>query len=102
MKYIIPGAVISNNGKQIKSNAVMIEIISKDNAQKKLNKEVAVRQSEYYLRPGEDVYQKIRQNLFIKVVVDKKSCFVGQPVLATFKLFSRLESKSDIVKWQAL
>lgn len=97
-KYIIPGAVINNNGKQIKSNAVMIEIISKDNAQKKLNKEAAVRQSEYYLRPGEDVYQKIRQNLFIKVVVDKKSCFVGQPVLATFKLFSRLESKSDIVK----
>lgn len=97
-KYIIPGAVINNNGKQIKSNAVMIEIISKENAQKKLNKEAAVRQSEYYLRPGEDVYQKVRQNLFIKVVVDKKSCFVGEPVLATFKLFSRLESKSDIVK----
>ncbi len=97
-KYIIPGAVINNNGKQIKSNAVMIEIISKENAQKKLNKEAAVRQSEYYLRPGEDVYQKVRQNLFIKVVVDKKSCFVGEPVLATFKLYSRLESKSDIVK----
>ena len=32
------------------------------------------------------------------MVVDKKSCFVGEPVLATFKLFSRLESKSDIVK----
>jgi len=97
-KYIIPGAVINNNGKQIKSNAVMIEIISKEKAQKKLNKEAAVRQSEYYLRPGEDVYQKVRQNLFIKVVVDKKSCFVGEPVLATFKLYSRLESKSDIVK----
>lgn len=97
-KYIIPGAIINNNGKQIKSNELMIEIVSKENAQKKLNKEAAVRQSEYYLRPGEDVYQKVRQNLFIKVVVDKKSCFVGEPVLATFKLFSRLESKSDIVK----
>lgn len=58
-KYIIPGAVINNNGKQIKSNAVMIEIISKENASKKLNKEAAVRQSEYYLRPGADVYQKV-------------------------------------------
>jgi hypothetical protein len=30
--------------------------------------------------------------------VDKRNCFVGEPVLATFKLYSRLESKSDIVK----
>ena len=34
----------------------------------------------------------------MKVLVDKRSCFVGEPVLATFKLYSRLESKSDIVK----
>ena len=31
-------------------------------------------------------------------MVDKRSCFIGEPVLATFKLYSRLESKSDIVK----
>ena len=34
----------------------------------------------------------------MKVLVDKKVCFVGEPVTATFKLYSRLESKSDIVK----
>jgi len=54
--------------------------------------------SEYFLQPGEDPYEKMRQNLFMKVIVDKRSCYVGQPVLATFKLYSRLESKSDIVK----
>jgi hypothetical protein len=34
----------------------------------------------------------------MKVLVDKRTCFVGEPVLATFKLYSRLQSKSDIVK----
>jgi hypothetical protein len=34
----------------------------------------------------------------MKVVVDKRACFVGEPVTAVFKLYSRLESKSDIVK----
>ena len=34
----------------------------------------------------------------MKVLVDKRVCFVGEPVTAIFKLYSRLESKSDIVK----
>ena len=96
-KYIIPGAVINSNGKLLKSNEVRIEVILKENAIQLLNKE-QLQVSEYYLRPGEDVNEKIRQNLFLKVMVDKRSCFVGEPVVATFKLYSRLESKSDIVK----
>jgi hypothetical protein len=54
--------------------------------------------SDYFLRPGEDPYQKIKQNLFVKVMVNKKACYVGEPVLATFKLYSRLQAKSDIIK----
>ena len=52
----------------------------------------------YFLLPGEDPYQRIRKNLFVKVQVNKKHCFVGEPVEAVFKLYSRLESRSDIVK----
>ncbi|MDP9230293.1 MAG: BatD family protein, partial [Bacteroidota bacterium] len=33
-----------------------------------------------------------------KVRVDRHACFVGEPVVATFKLYSRLESRSEIVK----
>ena len=54
--------------------------------------------SDYTLMPGEDPYQKIKANLIVKLFVDKRSCFVGEPIVATFKLFSRLQSKSDIVK----
>ena len=30
--------------------------------------------------------------------IDKKTCYAGEPVVATFKLYSRLQSKSDIIK----
>lgn len=96
-KFIIPGATIRIDGKQVKSNNSFIEVLSSEMAAKRFAKETAGN-SDYFLRPGENVQDKIRQNLFLKILVDKRNCFVGEPVLATFKLYSRLESKSDIVK----
>ncbi len=96
-RLIIPGAVISVDGKQTRSSNSFVDVISKETAAKRFDKETAGN-SDYFLRPGENVQDKIRQNLFLKIMVDKRSCFVGEPVLATFKLYSRLESKSDIVK----
>ena len=88
--YTIHGARAQVNGHFIKSDDVAIEAIQKVETNESL--------SEYFLQPGEDPYEKMRKNLFMKVVVDKKSCYVGEPVVATFKLYSRLQSKSDIVK----
>lgn len=96
-KLIIPGAAIIMNGRQIRSNNTFIDVISKVAAAGRFDKDQPDN-SDYFLRPGEDVQEKIRQNLFMKVMVNKNSCFVGEPVVATFKLYSRLESKSDIVK----
>lgn len=95
-KFIIPGAGIVVNGKFIQSADAFIEVVSPEEAIKRAKKNTD--NSAYFLKPGEDPYEKIRQNLFLKLTVDKKSCYVGEPVLATFKLYSRLESKSDVVK----
>ncbi len=95
-RYILPAARAIINGKLELSEKEVIIVISKEEAYRRLNKEAE--KSEYFLKPGEDVQEKIRQNLFLKLMVDKKTCYVGEPVLATFKLYSRLESKSDIVK----
>lgn len=97
-KYIIPGATAIVNGKFLKSNDILIEVISQKEAARLYDKRSEGINSGYFLRPGEDPYEKIRQNLFLRVMVDKRNCFAGQPVVATFKLYSRLESKSDIVK----
>ncbi|MBS1660469.1 MAG: BatD family protein, partial [Bacteroidetes bacterium] len=57
---------------------------------------------EYILKPGENVKEKIRKNLFVKVQVDKNSCYVGEPIVATYKLYSRLSSESRVTKRPSL
>jgi hypothetical protein len=57
---------------------------------------------DYILRPGENVKEKIRKNLFVKVQVDKNTCFVGEPIVATYKLYSRLSSESRVTKRPSL
>lgn len=99
-KFIIPGGTATINGKYIRSNDIFVQVISRKEAISRSKKaEVALNgNSEYFLRPGEDPWEKIRRNLFLKISVDHCSCYVGEPLVATFKLYSRLESRSDIVK----
>ena len=97
-RYFLQGAVAVINGSSIRSNDALIYVISKDVAQRKKQLPGRDLDNMVSLRPGEDPYEKIRQNLFLKVYVDKKTCYAGEPVVATFKLYSRLQSKSDIIK----
>lgn len=97
-RYPIPGAVAIINGKTYSSNDVWVNVVSRQDADRNRKQEETTDNSAYLLKPGEDPYEKIRQNLFVKVMVNKKKCFPGEPVVATIKLYSRLQSKSDIVK----
>ncbi len=54
--------------------------------------------SDYVLRKGENPLEKINKNMFVKVEVDKTSCYVGEPVIATYKLYTRLRSESNMIK----
>jgi hypothetical protein len=99
-RFLLHGAKAMVGGSEINSNDVFIEVISKEEAFK-LNKRKDgsfYSKSEYFLQPGEDPIEKMKKNLFLKVLVDKRTCYVGEPIVATYKLYSRLESKSDIVK----
>jgi hypothetical protein len=51
---------------------------------------------DYILKKGENVAEKIKKNLFIKLDVNKTSCYVGEPIIASFKLYTRLRSESTI------
>lgn len=97
-RFIIPAAVMMLDNRSISSREAMVEVILPPDGAGFFNKKGEPVNPDYYLRPGEDPYQKIRENLFLRVQVDKKSCRVGEPVLATFKLYSRLESRTDIEK----
>lgn len=92
----IPRALAVFKGKQVRSSAAMIRVISSKQAEADLKKEKAT--EGYFLKTGEDPYKKISENLFVRMVVDKNTCYVGQPIVATYKLYSRLESRSDIIR----
>ena len=54
--------------------------------------------SDYVLLKGENPADKIKKNMLLRVDVDKRSCFVGEPVVATYKLYTRLKSESNMIK----
>lgn len=51
---------------------------------------------DYILKKGENVADKVKKNLFIKLDVSKTSCYVGEPIVASYKLYTRLRSESTI------
>jgi hypothetical protein len=54
------------------------------------------------IRPGEDIDDKIRKNFFLRADVSKTDCFVGEPVMAVFKAYSRVDANSQVVKRPSL
>lgn len=53
------------------------------------------------LQPGETVASLIKNNIFVKVFTNKADCVVGEPILVTYKLFTRLHSQSKVAKQPA-
>lgn len=50
------------------------------------------------LQPGENPSDKIKKNIFAKAAVSKRQCFLGEPVLLTYQLYSSLQSNSRVQK----
>lgn len=99
-KLRIPGAKAWIDGKWYSNEDVVVNVISPEEAvlRRQASGKTGSVNANIYLAPGEDPYQKISEGLFLKVMIDRSSCWVGQPITATFQLYSRLYSQSDIVK----
>lgn len=54
--------------------------------------------SDYILKKGENVPEKVSKNMQLRLQTSKTSCYVGEPVVATYKLFTRLKSESKMTK----
>ena len=121
-KFIIGGASATVDGKHMQSNSITITVTvaapgaAGGNAPNNNNSLMppsmpdpfggggnpADIDREYVLKPGENIKDKIRKNLFVRVQVDKNSCYVGEPIVATYKLYSRLSSESRVTKRPSL
>ncbi len=111
--FTIAGALAKADAGDYKSNAVRLKVTAQatgNNAGANLSStpfnsidpfaEPAPRSTynEYILRKGENPAEKIKKNMLVRVEVDKKSVYVGQPVVATYKLYTRLKSESIMTK----
>ncbi|MBS1916351.1 MAG: protein BatD [Bacteroidetes bacterium] len=111
-KFTIQGATATVDGKEMKSNAVTIIVNANSSPNNNVTTpsllqslwpdEPAEPSKEYILKPGENIADKIRKNLFVRVVVDKTNCYVGEPIVATYKLYSCLRSESRVTKQPSL
>ncbi len=112
--FIIGSATAKADGKEYKSNSLGIQVTNSStsktaggnsfsspfgNITLDFPAEPVTHQfDDYILKKGENVAEKIKRNLFVKIDVSKKSCYVGEPIIATYKLYTRLKSESNVLK----
>ena len=54
--------------------------------------------NDYIFRKGDNITDKVNRNMILRLEVDKKSCYVGEPIIATYKLYTRLKSESKLTE----
>ncbi len=92
--YYIPGAVASIGGKSYKSNPLKIKVV-KGSALKipEYGLDVPVEEASM-IRPGENLDKKVAENFFIRATTSKPSCYVGEELVVSYKLYSRLDGRN--------
>lgn len=104
-RLTIPGASALINGKKMQSNKLIIEVGDATPRQANpypVNPGISQFQQsveeEYLLSASEEAADKIRGNLLVKLELDKKTAYVGEPIVASYKLYTRLRSESRVSK----
>lgn len=111
--FTIPAAFARADGRDYRSNPVTIKVVSKPTGNNAVNSPFnspfgnmdpfaeptpRATYNDFILRKGENPADKIRKNMFVRVEVDKNTAYVGEPVVATYKLYTRLKSESNMTK----
>lgn len=95
-KWVIPAATARVEGKNYTSNAVEVVVVK--GAVSAPSEESMVAAEELILKPGEQAINKVRNNLFVRLEVDRTAVMVGEPIIATYKLYTRLRSESRVTE----
>ena len=108
--FVVPSTTAMADGKAFSSNPVKLTVVPGTTGNSSsssspfagiMNFDEPVQRgafSDYVLKKGESVSDKINKNIFVRVDASKTSCYVGEPILVTYKLYTRLKSESNIVK----
>ncbi|MBC7536105.1 MAG: protein BatD, partial [Ferruginibacter sp.] len=97
-RFIINAAKIFIKGNQLLSNTVTVRVNKVDIfdpfAQPVLQPEF----NDYIFRTGDSLPEKVGKNMLLRLEVDKTSSYVGEPIIASYKLYTRLKSESKLTQ----
>lgn len=96
----IDPAIIKAGNESLKTNPVTITVSKRKNTLLSPQKDSrpAFEYSDIVLKQGEDIAKKVEKNLIPVLEISRASCYVGEPVMAEYKLYSRLRSNSRLIK----
>lgn len=98
---VVPAAIAVVNGKKMKSNSLLLKIEKQSPYQVPTFGNQSVEEVSE-LKPNEDISKKIGENLFVRASVNKQVCFVGEALMITHRLFSRMNTNSEVQKRPSL
>jgi hypothetical protein len=111
-KIIINAASATINGKSYTSRPLKLQVLSTSGARSQpaasaspfaaMDPYLAAAPKEdfndFILKKEERVQDKVSKNMLLKLQTNKTSCYVGEPVVASYKLYTRLKSESKLTK----
>lgn len=96
----VEGLIVNFKKGQEKSESKTIQVIPQPKAS--FNTTSSYTDVNLYAPSSKNWDKLIAENLFVKAEVDKSTCFLGEAVVATFKLYSRLQSTSAVINAPSL
>lgn len=110
--YIFKGATVEVGGKTYTSNEISIEVVKGNPQQQQQHRQ---QQAQPKYNPFFDPFdpfdpfanqsqqepqqtQDLKEQIFLKVNVDKKSAYIGEQITATYKIYTRVDIVSNNVK----
>jgi hypothetical protein len=103
----LPATTVITGGRKLICNPVNITVTNSNVKQQQqqstlpdLFEDVPAYEPEDHLtmRPGESVENKIRQMVFIRAEPNKTTCYAGEPILVTYKLYTALRPDLQVSK----
>jgi len=99
-KFVFQPASANADGQRLRSGPVSVEVTDPgNNAYLQIDKQPGNQPlNDMILKTGENINQKIKNNLFLRLEINKTNVYVGEPIVATYKLYTRLNSESKVIR----
>jgi hypothetical protein len=101
-RFVIPAAEAVVNGKKMRTNTVSVVIARMATPSVNTNMEEEDIDGASRLLPGQKPEDNVHKNFFIRAEVNKKTCYVGEPLMAVYKAYMRLNANAQVVKRPSL